>query len=237
MVSLVVYTPPPHPCAYLPHEQSQLTYEVVAEITPEEYLERLQSGWRRFGHSLFRPECETCRACQSLRVPIATFTPNRSQRRALAANDGEVTLRIDTPSVSTTKLDLYDKFHAAQHKDKGWPQHDPETRAAYSESFVENPIPTEEWCYWLDSRLIGVGYVDVIPDGLSAIYFYHDPEERDRSLGTYNVLCILREAARRKLSHVYLGYYVEGCRSLEYKGRFRPNEVLHPSGHWQQFLT
>lgn len=237
MVSLVVYTAPPHECGYLPHEQSRMTYEVVAEITPAEYLQRLQSGWRRFGYSLFRPDCESCRKCQSLRIPLATFTPNRSQRRALAANDGDVQLRIGTPSVSVAKLDLYDEFHAFQSENKGWPEHGPETSAAYSESFVDNPIPTEEWCYFVGDRLVGVGYVDAIPDGLSAIYFFHDPKERGRSLGTYNVLCILREAQRRKLPHVYLGYYVEGCGSLEYKARFRPNQVLHPSGDWRPFLV
>ncbi len=236
MISLIVYKPPPSQCGYLPQAQSRLTYEVVAELSPAEYGDRLRSGWRRFGHSLFRPSCENCKACQSVRVPIASFKPDRSQRRAIAANDGEVKLIIGVPSVSESKLDLYDQFHDYQHSSKGWPRHGPESAAAYADSFVDNPIPTEEWCYYLGDKLIGVGYVDAIPDGLSAIYFFHDPQERDRSLGTYNVLCVLREAARRKLPFVYLGYYVEGCRSLEYKSRFRPNEVLHPDGKWRAFL-
>jgi arginine-tRNA-protein transferase len=82
-----------------------------------------------------------------------------------------------------------------------------------------------------------VGYVDVVPEGLSAIYFFYDPDERERSLGTYNVIAILREAAARKIPYVYLGYYVEGCRSLEYKARFRPNEVIHPDGRWRLFRS
>ena len=85
--------------------------------------------------------------------------------------------------------------------------------------------------------MVGVGYVDVLPEGMSAIYFYYDPVERDRSLGTFNVLSVLRAAADRGLPHVYLGYYVEGCRSLEYKGRFRPNEVLGPDGEWETFFS
>jgi arginine-tRNA-protein transferase len=67
------------------------------------------------------------------------------------------------------------------------------------------------------------------------MYFFHDPDERDRSLGTYNVMSILRAAAEWELPHVYLGYYVAGCRSLEYKARFRPNETLQPDGTWQPF--
>jgi len=77
--------------------------------------------------------------------------------------------------------------------------------------------------------------VDALPEGLSAIYFYYDPRERNRSPGTFNVLSILREAAARGLPHVYLGYYVEGCRSLEYKARFCPNEVLGEDGVWRRF--
>jgi arginine-tRNA-protein transferase len=236
MTSLVVYTPPPSPCGYLPDRDWQITYEIVGEVTAPEYEARLKAGWRRFGHALFRPTCPACRACLSLRVPVATFKPDRSQRRAIAANQDEIELAVGEPSVTRDKLDLYDRFHAFQHDHKGWPDRDPQEPAEYAESFVDNPFPTEEWCYYLDGRLVGVGYVDALPGGLSAIYFFHDPAHRDRSLGTYNVLCVLREAARRRVPHVYLGYYVAGCRSLEYKGRFRPNEALGEDGEWRPFL-
>ena len=211
-------------------------YEIVGELTPAENQERLLHGWRRFGHSLFRPECETCRACQSIRVPVSTFKPDRSQKRAWAANESEVRLEIGTPAVTREKLKLYDRFHAYQAENKGWPEHGPKDADGYIESFVENPFATEEWCYYLGERLIGVGYVDRLPAGLSAIYFFYEPDERDRSLGTFNVLATIRNARLSRLPHVYLGYYVEGCRSLEYKGRFRPNEVLNPAGEWVPFL-
>jgi arginine-tRNA-protein transferase len=79
--------------------------------------------------------------------------------------------------------------------------------------------------------------VDVVPVGLSAIYYYYEPEERARCLGTYNVLRVIAAAADRGLPHVYLGYYVAGCRSLEYKDRFRPNEVLGADGRWGPFRS
>ena len=79
--------------------------------------------------------------------------------------------------------------------------------------------------------------MDALPDGLSAIYFFYDPDERHRSLGTFNVLSIIDAARQRGLPWVYLGYYVEGCGSVEYKGRFRPNEVLRPDGTWGAFLA
>jgi arginine-tRNA-protein transferase len=78
--------------------------------------------------------------------------------------------------------------------------------------------------------------VDVLPAGLSAIYFYYDPDERRRSLGTWNVLNIIEAAARRGLPHVYLGYFVDGCRSMVYKSQFRPHQLLGPDGVWRDAL-
>jgi arginine-tRNA-protein transferase len=100
---------------------------------------------------------------------------------------------------------------------------------------VENPFPTYEWCYFIKDRLVGVGYVDDVPGGLSAIYFFYDPDERSRSLGTWNVLSLIEQASRRGIPHLYLGYYVAGCQSMEYKVRFAPSEVLGLDGRWTEF--
>ena len=102
--------------------------------------------------------------------------------------------------------------------------------------FLANPFPTEEWSYWIGGRLAGVGYVDVLDEGLSAIYFFHDPRDARRSLGTVNILHLIEAARQRGLPHVYLGYYVDGCRSLEYKARFKPNEVF-TGATWEAFIA
>ena len=81
MESLFTFTCPPSRCGYLAGREWSLHYEVVGQITPGEYMDRLKQGWRRFGYSLFRPECPECRMCRSLRVPVSTFRPDRSQRR------------------------------------------------------------------------------------------------------------------------------------------------------------
>ena len=236
MESLLTFTTPPSACTYLPDRAAQLQYEIVGALAPHEYQERLQQGWRRFGHSLFRPQCSTCRECRSVRVPAAAFRPDRASRRAWAANETDVRLVIGAPAPSRDKLDLYDRFHRHQSETKGWPAHGPKDAIDYVQSFALNPFDTEEWCYYLGDRLVGVGYVDRLPIGLSAIYFFHDPADAGRSLGTFNVLSTIRNARESGLPYVYLGYYVAGCRSLEYKGRFRPNEVLLPGGQWVRFL-
>lgn len=235
MISLITFVSPPSRCGYLPDQNWSLRYHVVSELTSEELGERLASGWRRFGQSLFQPACTGCTACQPMRVDVARFRPSATQKRVWKQNAGEVRLEIGPPQVSPDRLELYDLFHAFQADFKGWPERGPESADDYCETFVNNPLPVEEWCYYLGDRLIGVGYVDVVPRAYSAIYFYYDPNERGRSLGVFNVLSILDRAATRNLPYVYLGYYVEGCRSLEYKAKYRPNEVLGPDGEWKPF--
>jgi len=219
------------PCEYLPDRISELRYELVPHLRPVDYLQRLNQGWRRFGYVLFRPECPACRMCQSLRVPVATFRPTSSQRRAWKRNDGQVTLRVGAPSLSQDRLDLWVKFHRHGHETKGWPadgEGDPGM-------LLDNPFRTEEWTYYVGDRLIAVAYVDALPEALSAIYCYYDPAEGARSPGTFNILSLLAAARERGLPHVYLGYYVAGCRSLEYKRKFRPNDVLRHDGTWEAF--
>jgi arginine-tRNA-protein transferase len=235
MESLFTYLAPPSPCGYLPEQTWQLEYDIVASLSPAEYLRRMQQGWRRFGDMLFRPRCPACAACQSLRVIVDRFRPNRSQRRARMANEGQVRVRIGSPSVSQTKLRLYDRYHAFQTDAKGWPQHPAKDADSYLNSFVKNPFATQEWCYFVADRLMGVGYVDDLPGGLSAIYFFYDPDERQRSLGTWNVFNILEHARQRRIPYVYLGYYVEGCPSLAYKGQFVPNQLRGADGIWRDF--
>lgn len=214
-------------CEYLPDRVSRLRYDVARDLRPEAYLTRLQQGWRRFGYAVFRPECPGCTACQSLRVPVESFRPSASQNRAWKRNHGELEIHIGSPTITREKEALFERFHRFGQETKGWPPHE-----GGLDILANNPFPTEEWSYYSGERLIGLGYVDALPEGLSAIYFGWDPEERDRSLGTFSVLAIIESARTRNLPHVYLGYYVEGCRSLDYKMRFRPNETLQ-RGAWR----
>jgi len=223
---------PPAPCEHLPGRVSQMEV-LIGPSSRDEYGARVREGWRRFGYMTFRPDCPSCRMCQSLRIRVDTFQPSKSQRRAWNTNAGRTHITIGPPSMDAAKLDLFERFHRAQAERKGWPPPSDDGL----DTFMTNPFATEEWCYFDGERLLGVGYVDVLPDGLSAIYFFHEPEARDRSLGTLNVLSIVEAAAIRELPFVYLGYYVEGCGSLEYKARFRPNEILRPGAGWSSFAT
>src|SRR5437764_98837 len=104
MESLFHYVAPPSQCGYLPSQNWRLEYEVMSELSPSEYMPRMLHGWRRFGDTLFRPRCSSCTACRSLRVDVARFRPNRSQRRTRKCNEGVIQRRIGPPAVSRAKL-------------------------------------------------------------------------------------------------------------------------------------
>ena len=154
-----------HSCSYLPNRDASLEYVLVEKISAEEYNYLMINGWRRFGHSLFKPKCQTCHACESLRIIVKDFKPNRSQKRAWKTNL-DVELRIKTPHVTYEKLDLYNKYHFFQSFHRDWPDRGNRTEHEYAVSFTENPFKTEEWCYYLDDKLIALGYVDALEGGV-----------------------------------------------------------------------
>ena len=187
------------------------------------------------GGLFFLTRCENCTACQSLRIPVAQFKPNRSQKRNAAVNAQEVALRVAAPRLTAGKVALFDRYHIFQSAHKGWPEHSGKEADEYRAHFLDNPIPTEEWRYSLGQRLIGVGYVDVMPNALSGIYFFYEPEDRRRGLGIWNVLCLIEQAQQRNLTYVYLGYFVPGCGTMQYKSGFYPHERRQANGIWRAF--
>jgi arginyl-tRNA--protein-N-Asp/Glu arginylyltransferase len=231
------YLTPPHRCSYLPDQIALLEYVDCSQLNLQEYGRLLDQGWRRFGRSIFRPRCLFCTACWSLRVVTHEFRPNRSQRRTQRLNQEVISLQIGPPTVTAEKVRLHDAYHLFQSETVGWRRYQAKDAASYYECFVNNPFPTEEWCYYHQDRLVGVGYVDNVPHlGLSAIYFFYDPALRDRNLGTWNILQVIERCRQLASPYVYLGYYVEGCRSLSYKSNYRPNEILN-TDQWRPFLA
>lgn len=224
----------PSTCAYLPDKLSSLEYRLMLDVTPEELDHLLERGWRRFGPAYFRPGCQGCQACVPLRVPVASFRPTRSQRRVLNKNEG-LRLEVARPIVDSRRLELYHRWHAMQGEARGWPADRIDAEEYYHQFAFPHPS-VREYAYFDDEaaggpRLVAVAIVDETPKALSAVYTYHDPDYRARSLGTASILFQLREAERVGKRWVYLGYRVLGCKSSEYKARFGPHELL---AHWPE---
>lgn len=216
---------PPGPCSYIPELTSTLEYRYIVQVPTDDYGEMLRRGWRRFGFTFFRPVCETCTKCQSLRVSIPDFKATKSQRRSLKKNK-DIQIVVRRPSVSEEHLDLYDAYHNDMAERRRWPAHVPD-REEYIESFVAGAGEFgREFLYFSDRKLVGVGLVDVLPIGLSSVYFYHHPDWRKRSPGVFSVLTEIDFARRIGRPHLYLGYWIDENQSMEYKSRYKRHEIL-----------
>jgi arginine-tRNA-protein transferase len=231
MVVLSHYFSSPERCAYLPQEQSRLEYLAVAHISPEEYEAKMNSGWRKFGLFLFRPKCLSCFECRPIRVLVDSFYPNRSQKRVLRDN-ADLRVVVALPRVDQERLTLYRRYHGSQAERKGWDWNG-KTAQEYERQFVQNPIPALEISVWEGERLRAVALNDLTPNVVSGIYHYHDPDCRERGLGTFTLLQIIALARQLGKPYAYFGFYVAGCNSMNYKARYRPCEILDAQGEWQ----
>jgi arginyl-tRNA--protein-N-Asp/Glu arginylyltransferase len=222
-------TIPPHECPYLPGKKATLRAFYAEKLAPELYHGFLDASFRRSGLVIYQPVCQGCRACTPLRVPVHSFRPSRSQRRCERRNS-DLRVCISRPRPSDEKYDLYRRYQTQRH---GAAQS--EERGAFEHFLYRSPVDTVEFTYVDEAgRLLAVGICDLCPKSLSSVYFYFDPEEHRRGLGTYGALCEIEFARQHGIGHYYLGFWVRDCRKMRYKADFRPCEILHPDGCWRE---
>jgi arginyl-tRNA--protein-N-Asp/Glu arginylyltransferase len=214
----------PRACDYLPPERASLEYRVMTDVEPEELESLLVRGWRRLGPFYFRPACGGCFECMSLRIPVASFAPTSSQKRA-ARRAQRFQVRMAAPRVDSARLQLYARWHAAREDRRGWSP-SALARDEYALQFAYPHPAARELTFWDEGRLVAVSLCDVTPRAWSAIYFFYDPDVARLSPGVANVMLCLGLARQRGIPHVYLGYRVLGCASMRYKGTFHPHELL-----------
>jgi arginine-tRNA-protein transferase len=221
---------PEHPCSYLPDRIARSRGFLASRISPEIYHQFMDAGFRRSGTLVYQPICRGCRACLQIRVPVDRFAPSKSQRRCLRRND-DVVVAVAEPVPSDEKYDLYQRYQAQWH---GKPEGD--DRTSFESFLYESPVQTLEFCYRnaAADNLLAVGICDLSSQSLSSVYLYHDPAHARRGLGHFGALYEIAWARAAGLPHYYLGYWVKGCGSMEYKSSYRPCEVLHPDGQWRE---
>jgi arginyl-tRNA--protein-N-Asp/Glu arginylyltransferase len=215
----------PYACPYLPQQTASLTYRILVDVSPTDYEALLCRGWRRFGCEFFRPACPVCAACRSLRVNLPDFAPSRSQRRTLARYR-DVEVIVQRPTVTPDHIRLYNAYHKDMQQRKGWPRQR-HTMDTYHQHFLLGDWPfAREFLYLTRGHLVGVALVDVTPNALSAIYFYHDPTRRQMAPGVFSILQQIAYGQRAGLSHLYMGYWIAASASMAYKANYRPHEIL-----------
>ena len=224
---------PGGPCPYLPGHTERKVFARLTGSLAQPLNEALtHSGFRRSQSIAYRPACENCSACVSVRIIAEEFEFSRGQKRILRRNDdlvrGEVAAEATREQFALLRTYLDSRHAGGGMSDMGL--------FDYVAMVEETPVQTHIIEYrraGRDGALIACALTDVLRDGLSMVYSFFHPGEDARSLGTYMILDHVRTAKARGLRHVYLGYWVQGSEKMDYKARFRPLEALGREG-WER---
>ena len=223
-----LHASPLRPCPYLSGQSERVIATELAGPDPQTlYSAGIQAGFRRSHNFMYRPACPTCDACQPVRVRTQEFTPSRSLARVARSNRDLIT-ETGPPHASTEQYGLFTRYQSRRHPGGGM---DRMSFVEYRAMLETSPVAT-----WMtefrepDGDLLAMVLSDETADGFSAVYSFFDPAAAKRALGTYMILWLIDEAARRGLPYLYLGYWIEGYAKMNYKSRFRPLEVLGADG-------
>ncbi len=219
---------PEHPCPYLPGRTARNRGFWADKIPGDLYRDLMDAAFRRSGKVVYQPICTGCRQCVPIRVPVNRFKQSKSQRRCWRKN-ADLRVEIGHPELSDAKLQLYEKYVAQWHGSKSNIEADDLKMFLY-----DSPVPTAEFVYRnAADDILAVGICDIGDDSLSSVYFYFDPEQAHRSLGTFGALFEIEYARSQLFHYYYLGYWIKGCAAMKYKTSYRPCELLGTDGAWR----
>lgn len=212
-------------CSYLDDLQQTMHYKIIENCSEDKCQDFIERGFRRFGKMYFRPICDGCDECKSIKIDAKNFTFSKSQRRVLrkAQNIKSV---IQKPTLTKQHIELFEKYHLHMKDEKGW-EYTPTTAQGYYNSFVSGANEFGyEVLYFDGDKLIGVDLIDILPNGVSSIYFYYDPDYKKYALGKLSMYLQIKFAQEAGKDWIYMGYYVKECPSLAYKSHYEPYLTL-----------
>ncbi|MGO8914334.1 MAG: arginyltransferase [Stellaceae bacterium] len=219
------------PCPYIPGQvERKLITELAGQEAMEFYNALSRAGFRRSHHLAYRPACTLCQACVPVRIPVAEFAPSRSLRRIQKSN-ADLVMRVVRPHATLEQFRLFARYQRSRHSDSDMASM---TFGDFRAMMEDSPVASRV----IELRdpagtFLGACLLDLLDDGLSAVYSFFDPEQRRRSLGTLLVLALVEAARQRGLPYAYLGYWIAESRKMAYKARFHPLEGLGAAG-WRR---
>jgi len=223
------------PCPYLPGRQERKLFTHLTGRRASTLHHLLSdNGFRRSQNLIYRPACDGCAACQSVRIVAGEFELSQRYKRVLKANR-DVSVQVCPPRATAEQYDLFKRYLEARHAGGGMTQM---SFVDYEYMVEDTPVQTILVEYRITSLpgspLIALALTDVMPDGLSMVYSFFDPALRQRGLGNLLILDHISQVKLAGLSYVYLGYWVKDSPKMAYKGRFHPLEVQRGPLGWRR---
>lgn len=223
-------------CGYLPNKLAQsLIASPQHLIDANVYSGLIQQGFRRSGKFAYRPHCENCRECVPVRVILQHFAPNRSQKRAYKQHQN-LTASILNVGFQEEHYALYSAYQKARHidlnaKDKNSNQEEKDDIEQYQNFLCQTNVESVMIEFRENGQLKMISVIDIVRDGISAVYTFYDTTDVKASYGTYNVLWQVDWAKSLNLPYLYLGYWIKDSKKMAYKQNFKPLEKLI-EGEW-----
>ena len=222
----------PHTCNYLEDREAiSLFADPLFSKDTLLYSKLLENGFRRSGEHIYKPCCNQCSECISIRIPVHEFTMNRNQKRTWKKNQDLTVTELDA-GFNEEHFALYKKYIATRHSNGGM---DNPTNDNYQDFLWASWSETLLFEFRLDDQLIAVAAVDRLQQALSAVYTFFNPDYSNRSPGKYAILYLIKHAQLTGLKWLYLGYWIAACDKMKYKAEYQPAECFI-NNNWKKFL-
>lgn len=227
-----LYVSKAHDCAYLNgHEARSLFLDPATRINQTIYQLLIDQGFRRSGPYLYQPACSACNACLSMRIPVASFTPNRSQRRNWQQNVGRLQVSAHPAEFSSEHFELYCRYQEQRHTNGAMDIKEPEQYMNFLSSSWADTVFYE---FRDGKKLAGVAVTDRLTNGLSSVYTFFDLERRADGLGVFALLWQIEHTKNLGKQWVYPGFWIKDSDKMSYKSAYRPLE-LWDGMHWKRY--
>ena len=220
-------------CSYIDKMYAQsLVVTPYKSIDQNIFQDLIEKGFRRSGQYIYKPSCKSCTACIPIRLTVQKFLSSRSQKRIFKKHQ-HFDVREVSFAFKQEHFDLYSKYQNKRHSSIN---NDQNKIDDYNDFLIKSNVNSKLVEFWDGDLLKIVSIIDMMSDGISAVYTFFDPDDEKVSYGTYSIIWLINWCKNQQFKYMYLGYWIGECNKMKYKTNFKPYE-LYIKGYWQENIT